>query len=131
MYRLFIALLLAVCTFISTATYASAQSYTITWKSVLREGSVGTCRIRISGQPLIGGATQLKSWDHVVLPFNAYTDKTLFDPISYSPKAGCSKLIIDASCFVKPDATEWLQKLEISPCMNRTVTLEEDGMRQY
>ena len=110
---------------------ASAAEYKLIWKSELSEGSVGMCKIKVSGQPIAGATTVINSWERISLPFSSYTPQNLFAKFKYSPTTGCSKLLIEAVCHIKPDGTEWIQKLEISPCQSRTISLRDFGMRQY
>lgn len=110
---------------------ASATEYQFNWKSELTEGSVGMCKIKVSGQPTVGASTTINSWEGVSLPFSSYTPQSLFAKFKYSPATGCAKLIIDAVCHIKPEGTEWIHKVEVTPCQNRTIGMHDNGMRQY
>lgn len=116
-------------TLLSLAQFAVAGDYLITWKSSLPEGATSRCNIKITGTPTIGPSTTLKKWDGVSFPLYAFIPADFNKKISYSPISGCARMEVDIVCHCKPYGDEWLQKLTISPCQDRTINVSVDGAR--
>lgn len=108
---------------------ATAGDYRITWKSTLPEGATNRCNIKVTGTPTAGASTLLKQWEGVSFPLYAFIPADFNKKISYSPISGCARLNMDIVCHSKPYGDEWMQKLTISPCQDRTINVSVNGAR--
>lgn len=108
---------------------ATAGDYRITWKSTLPEGANNRCNIKVTGIPTVGPSTTLKNWEGVSFPLYAFIPADFNKKISYSPVSGCARLDVNIVCHLKPYGDEWIHKLTISPCQDRTINITVNGAR--
>lgn len=125
------ALLCSFITVIMLSGVGQAAEYQLNWKNELSEGSTGICKIRLRGEPRIGPSNIINTWEWISLPFNSSTPVSLFAGFEYYPASNCSKLIVEATCLIRPAGTEWIHRLDISPCQNRTIGFFDRGMRLH
>lgn len=124
--RIFSVIAMTLASFVGSAI---AGDYRITWKSTLPEGTTNRCNIKVTGAPTVGAGTLLKQWEGVSFPLYAFIPADFNKKISYNPVSGCARLNVDIVCHSKPDGGEWIQKLTISPCQDRTIRVYEYGIR--